>query len=309
MKIKSLAIIFSILVSTFIGISPSLVSADSNNNCLNGSNIYGTPVSELPSSGMAYIKLGNSDEPDQQVQVYQQNINDNSCSLVGTVNATFKQWTKLGNFNSVPNSVFVVSGNNLSALPYQAAATILLLPDSSICEPVIQCQIDLNGNKVVILPKTLSGNTDQVAVQEIQPLTGTKTATVNYYSNNVYLYSSKSVKPVDHRYLGSGINNINIKITLESGQVVYIYQTINMGNDPTGYYTFRSFLFRKHGETLFALVFIILIILVLSLLAVARYIYKKRRYNKTHGITKYAEDHPEDLLPPDGTPPIAPTVG
>lgn len=243
-------------------------------------------------AGKAYLKLNYHTSP-INLSLYINNYNDNQCSFIGSVSVNPNVWVYVGNIVNSSNDV-IVQGIGVGAAPYQAATQLLIVPNNQ-CVPTSDCNVSYGGmNGVLQLDDSniLSGATDQIAIYGLQPISGVGVKSVNYYadSQKSLLYTSKTLGHFNRNYLDGGIHAIQSQIKLVNNQTIFTTQTIDMGVDWTGTLFLKSLIYKNSGSAaIFIIVGVSALILVI-LLALARFIYKRHQADKFHGLNSYHHD-------------------
>jgi hypothetical protein len=260
--------------------------------CGDSSSQFETLAESLPSAGTFYVKLSNQQEPTTNVTLYFQSIDTGQCQLVGSANAQYGHWTAIGSLNSISSAggFIIASGDGLGAYPYSSVLTSLIVAKPSVCQPIINCAVNYLGQSAVLEPTIISHATDQVAIYVAKPLTGISYSKVSYYDNGNYLYGGTVYKPINRNYLGGGVHNIDIQLSLKDGQTVDIYQKVNMGNDITGMLFIKSRLYQSRDKALLFVLAGALVVILGLILVIARLIYKRRRFVIDHGLNKLPEE-------------------
>jgi len=248
--------------------------------------------------GKAYLRLNYASSP-IKLNLYLNNYASGVCTDVGNVTVNSNTWVYVGKISTLTNDV-IVQGNNVSAAPYQAAVNLLIVTNNQ-CTPTTNCTVtyeNLTGQLQLDNSNILSGATDQIAIYGLKPTSGVGISSVGYYSDGQksILYSSKTLKPFDRDYLEGGLHNTQIQIKLNNGQSIYVNQTIDMGVDWTGTLFLKSLIYRNSGSAAIFIVAGIAVVIFLIILWLIRFIYKRRRTNKFHGLYSYrpSPDHIDD---------------
>lgn len=303
-KIVLVSVIIALFLFTQAGVnneaSAQSTPVSANNfssigKCGTSSNQYNVFVKQIPSNSELYIKLDNNQESGLNTSVYFQSFSDGQCHLIGTLNSTYNSWGQVGNYSLDTSSggAFIVAGNDLGSLPYQAVASLLILPKPAACVPVTNCQVSYEGNKGVLSPEIISGATDQVAVYVANNPNGVGYSKVTYYSNDQFLYDSKKLEPINRDYLDGGVHQVSIIVSLSNQETVTINQTINMGTDYTGSLYIKSLIYRTHNKAIVFMIPALIVVILLLLLWVARLIYKRRRFTVEHGLDNLPKESTE----------------
>lgn len=264
---------------------PATVS--SSQSC--DSSPFATDPLHIPAMGTIYLRLNNQQEQVSTVTTYFQNPITGVCQLLGATSPTYNTWTKLGDYEvSQDNGELTALGQGLSAGPYQATITLLILPKDSLCDPLSGCTVDYRGYSGLLQPLQVSTATDTVDVYIAKPITGVGYSRVDYYADSQFMYGSAELEPFNRAYLSGGIHNITIQVLFKNGEVLNVRQTINMGYDFTGQLWLKSLSYREHDSFLLFLIPAGIILALSSLLALLRVVYLRRRYKINHGLNHYA---------------------
>ncbi len=261
---------------------------------------YSVLLNQVSPDAQLYIKLNNVNEHSSSVTVYFQSFSDSQCHLIGTNSPSYGGWSKVGDYNldTTHGGSFVVAGNGLGALPYQAVASLLILPNPAVCTPSANCQVTYQGYKGVLSPQIISGATDEVAVYLASPLSGVDYNKVTYYSDNQFLYASTRLQPINRGYLDGGLHNISIQVDLSDQQTLTINQTINMGTDYTGTLFIKSLIYRTRNKALVFIIPTLVFVIILELLWIARLVYKHRLFKVEHGLNQLSKHGKDDKTDP-----------
>lgn len=269
------------------------LSLSSIGECGTESNQFNVLLKKVPAGGQVYMRLNNTSESSGSSIVYFQSFSDSQCHLIGTSNPVYGSWSKVGSYNldTTVGGAFVVIGSGLGALPYQAAVSLLILPNPAVCAPVTNCQVTYRGYQGVLSPQIISGATDQVAVYVASPLSGVGYSKVTYYSDNQFLYDSTHLEPINRNYLGGGVHNVSTQISLSNQQTITINQTINMGSDYADILAIRSLVYRTQNKALVFAISAMAVVILLLLLWIARLLYKHHQFKLEHGLDKLNIHH------------------
>lgn len=278
----------------------SAQSPDTSNgliqNCVNFTNSFSTYISNLPTQGFMYIKLANQQEVESKFTLYFENNNTGQCQLLGQVAPTYSSWLKLGYYHLQWSSGnFVAVGNSLSSGAYQAAVSILMITNPSICNPLNGCIITFNGFKGTLEPQQLSDATSELGIYSMRPLQNTSYSQVSYYADGEYVYGSNKLTPFNRDYLSGGQHSIIIQVLYKNGDLLNIHQSINMGTDYTGRLWITSIAYREHDQLLLFLVPSLIFMVILSIAGIIHNTYRRHLYRKQHGLDSYIDaPGPED---------------
>jgi hypothetical protein len=276
------------------GTTNSLLCGNSNQNLSTLEDITHKYVPD----GKAYLKLNYQTNP-IDLSLYINNYTNSQCDFIGSITANANSWVYVGNITRSSNDV-IVQGLNVEAAPYQAAVQLLIAPNNQ-CIPTTLCNVAFGGlNGVLQLDDSniLSGATDQIAVYGLKPIDNVGIKSVAYYSNaqGNLLYTSTKLGTINKNYLGGGLHNIQLQIKLKNGQTIYANQTVDMGIDWTGTLYIKSLIYRNSGSAAIFIILGISLLLFLVLLALARYIYRRHRAAKLHGLNKYHEPSKKNYI-------------
>ncbi|HSX32957.1 MAG TPA: hypothetical protein VLF91_01325 [Candidatus Saccharimonadales bacterium] len=288
------AILAFIPVSSYAQAAPSNQSVANVGECGGQDTASAAFLRQTPPAGKLYIRLTNSAETSAPVTVYYQSIQDGVCRPLGTVTPNQTIWTAVGVYKPIDTSgvALVVNGVGLSAPPYAAAASLLIVPDPVVCTPDVTCAVRYQGYNATLVPRILTGATDAVAIYAAEPVVGATVKKVSYYADNTYLYDSKTFVPINRGYLRGGMHTVTIQVTLANGEVLIINQALNNGDDFAGTKYLRSLFYRSHNKTLFLAAIGLTALGLLLLLWTVRQLYKHHMYREEHGLEHYAAPKP-----------------
>jgi hypothetical protein len=248
-------------------------------------------------TGSVYLKLNYQSNP-INLSLYLNNYVASQCNLIGSVSTNSNTWTYIGKISSSTNDV-IIQGVGIGAVPYQAAAQLLVVPNNQ-CLPTSNCNLTFDGLAGVLQldnSNIISGATDQIAIHTLKPISGIGVRSVSYYADSQKgaLYTSNSLRPFNKNYLSGGTHSIQIQIKLDNGQSVFVNQTINMGIDWTGALLVKSLIYRNSGSAAVFIVLGISILILLIIFVLARFIYMQRRTDKLHGLDNYQASDISDI--------------
>ena len=290
---------FLLLLLFALTLAPSKVSANAKiNDCTD--TIYSSFFTDLNAKvqGTTYVKMA-SKLPNYNLTVYfQDNIDSNSCFVVGQAAANSESWTAAGTIGQ-PFKRILVQGPEKSAEIYQATIKALILPDSKLCEQVdTECRITYKGKSGVLQPKLISGATDMIAIYTVLPINNAQISQVSYYSDGNFLYSDpkKQIGEVNRNYLADGKHSVSTQVIFANGQKWTYTQDIDMGNDYTGFTTLRSYYYKSHNRYLYVIAGVAAFLLISLIIMIARAIHQRRLYKKEHGYDqiKYTPKKKDD---------------
>ncbi len=284
---------FFILPAKTFAVSSSSQSLICGSTSQNISTIEDITNKYIP-TGRAYLKLNYQSSP-IKLSLYINNYSNSQCNFIGVANVSPNSWVYIGQISQSSNDI-IIQGSDIQVAPYQAAAQLMVVPNNQ-CTPVTNCTVSYAGLSGILQlddSNILSGATDQIAVYGLKTLGGVGVKSVSYYADNQgdLLYSSSSLRPINRNYLSGGIHNIQLQIKLNNGQTIYVNQTIDMGIDWTGTLYLKSLIYRNSGSAAIFIIVGITLLLFVILLALARFVYKRRRTNKFHGLSNYHQPAP-----------------
>lgn len=292
--------IFSlIMLSLALSFTPPKVSANTKvNDCTE--TIYSSFFTDLNAKvqGTVYVKMA-AKLPNSNLSVYfQDNIDSNSCFVVGQAAANTESWSAAGSINQSFKRI-LVQGPEKSADIYQATVKMLILPDSKICSQVdSECRVTYQGKMGVLQPKLLSGATDNVAIYTVQPIDKSSISQVSYYSDGNFLYSDpkKQITEVNRNYLADGKHSVSTQVIFANGQKWTYTQDIDMGNDYTGFTTLRSYYYKSHNRYLYVIAGVTAFLIISLIIMIIRAIHQRRLYKQEHGYDqiKYTPKKKDD---------------
>ena len=300
-KYRATPIVCLLFVSfLFVAITPSKTYAEQNIaepgvGCGNPNADHIFSFVATPIRGNLYIKLRNS-LGIESVSVYSQNLSNGQCSLIGQTTANSKTWVLLNSSVDLNNDYdIIIQASSLYSPIYVAAAYLLNVPSNSVCVPTVNCVTKYQGYNATIVPTLTSGESFQLNIYGVKSIQNVGYKEVNYFSNNHFLYSSRTLLPVNHNYLSGGIQNTQTQVSLADNQQLQINAEINMGPDWTGTLYIRSRLYRDKAAILFFAYVGIIIAFVLVLLNLVRLKVRKYMWKRQHGLTNYSwhEVHPD----------------
>lgn len=251
-----------------------------------------------PLSGTVYAQLSNKSENPGAVTIYFQSLTDYSCEKVGQpTSVNTNSWTLVGNYkiSDGQSAALVASGDNLQGQPYAALIKLLIVPDQSLCNP-LNCIIKYQGQDGLLSPKIISSATDEVAAYRLDPIDGLTPTRVDYYDNGTFIYSSKKIEDVNKNYLPGGKQTITATAFFNNNEQFTVTSNIDMGPDYTYTQYLKSQYYRSHNKALFVAVVGGIVGLVVGAMWLIRYIYKKRKFIKDHGLDEnhYSPDEVDD---------------
>jgi len=297
------------LVLGLFSIVPLKVSAQSSPNivgtiapCINNSSSYHDSLSQSI-SGNIYARLPAGASP-SAVYLYSEKLSDTSCQLIGAAKVFSSRWIFIGSSTSPINNI-MLNGQGLSAQPHAAVVDLLSVPNSSICTPVVVCNINYQGDKGYLQPSLLSNTAGQIAVYEAKSITDVRFTGINYYADGSFLYSSTQLKPINRNYLPGGKHSIFIQVNFVNGEKININQVVNNGVDWSGGLRLRSNFYRSHNKFIFGGVLVCILIVMILILWLIRIIYKRHEFKIDHGIDEYeASDMINHSDDPDNNHPV-----
>lgn len=193
----------------------------------------------------------------------------------------------------------MATSQTVGSAPYESALEILLLPDASTCKPTSTCQTSYHGWQGALDPTIISGATDQIAVYVAEPIVSSRLNIVNYYDNQVFLYSKPNLVAIDNDYLSGGENVLTAVANFKNGEQFVSTKYVNMGPDYSDYYWLRSSLYRSGGRAVFILKMAGFVAVLILLLLLVRHSHNKRLYKLEHGLKGYRGHSKEENTPKD----------
>ncbi len=254
--------------------------------CGNSTTSYSDTLQHVDLTGDVYVRLNNASEATVPATVYFQSFQDGVCHAIGTATAQYGQWAKVGSYSGAADQSgsLVVNAVGLGAAPYSAVAQVLILPDPSLCTPVLSCNVTYQGYSAVLQPQILSTAADQLNVYLAKPIAGVGYSKVSYYADSQYMYGGTILGPFNRDYLSGGTHNITVQVSLKNGQTLTINQVVNMGLDITTLFFFRSLIYKSHDKALLVVI-AIAILVILSLLGwIIQLIRRHRASIRDHGF-------------------------
>jgi hypothetical protein len=266
---------------------PTTPSQTSSGICGNPNLLSNNLLAPQALSGNLYAKLPST-ESSMAVYLYSQPIFGNTCTFLGSAVVQPNTWTYIGQINdNAQASTIIAEGSNLEAGPYEADLDLLNIPAPSPCTiKGDSCLANYGGYEGSLQPNVISTDTSQVTLFVAQPINKTAITSVNYYADGNFIYSSKNLSPVNRKYLDGGKHSVQIQVNFTRGETFSINRSINMGTDWTGTLLLRSIFYRSSNKIDFFVTIGAIILAIIIVLALARYIYKRREYKKEHGLSK-----------------------
>jgi hypothetical protein len=282
---------------------PTPLLQSTSSTCGDPSLLSNNMIALKPLTGKLYAKLPST-ESAMTVYLYSQPIFGNGCTPLGSAVVQPNTWTYIGEVDdSAPASTIIAQGSSLEAEPYVADLDLLNIPSSTTCTVEgSSCLTKFDGYSGKLQPNIISTDTSQVALYVASPINNSNISSVYYYADGSFIYSANKLLPVNRNYLDGGVHSIQIQVNFKSGESISINQSINMGTDWTGSLLFKSSFYRTKNKVNFFIIIGLIILAIVSLLALARYIYKKRKFKREHGLTKenldYKDSENDDSGPP-----------
>jgi hypothetical protein len=268
--------------------------------------LFSTSVAETevcgPASLQPYTALANLDGLSSDVliktnaanlktsvSVYIQDNETARCTKIGQAVASDDGWARIGKIDKSETGerTFLVSGENLGADIYASVATVLIVP-SGVCIPRnLACEGEFSGRKGAIEPITISQPGEFITVQTVQGLESEKILYVEYYDGGEFLYESSEIAPVDKRYLRGGTRTVKTVVYFTNNRLLTITDEIKMPTDPLYSQYVKSSFFRLGSQTRVVLILLVAGVVVWLIVALIRYIHRRRTYRNGHGIDAY----------------------
>jgi len=246
-----------------------------------------TNVTSLP-SGDVYIRTQKSNQYTRfDVAV---SVAGGGCLKMRSVKSKESSWTKIG---TIPATVqgkqadMVVSAADFKLENVYSNIASILVVNPKVCKITqTDCIARYGGAKVLVEPKTLSGNQDHISLQVVKPFADQMIDYVDYFDGGEFLYRSKSIDPVDERYLRGGERQVRKTVHLSGGSVLHIDEVSNQPNDPLYSKYLSSSFFRLSRQFKIVIVVAGVAIIGLVSLGALRFVHKRRQYMRSHGFKR-----------------------
>ncbi len=207
-----------------------------------------------------------------------------------SVKSKESSWTKIG---TIPATVqgkqadMVVSAADFKLENVYSNIASILVVNPKVCKITqTDCIARYGGAKVLVEPKTLSGNQDHISLQVVKPFADQMIDYVDYFDGGEFLYRSKSIDPVDERYLRGGERQVRKTVHLSGGSVLHIDEVSNQPNDPLYSKYLSSSFFRLSRQFKIVIVVAGVAIIGLVSLGALRFVHKRRQYMRSHGFKR-----------------------
>ena len=300
-KINILYVLISLLIS-FVWVSSAQAATPSVNSvtppqsavlqqqgCGDPNNYQYSVTAPKDIAGGIFVRLPQKLNP-SVVSLYLQDALSQKCVLIGSATVNSDTWTSLGNVSMTAGlTSMVINGANIGAEPYAAAVNTLIVPNSDVCVPSKNCTVNYKGFDGYITPKLISGDTDQISISTITPINGSAIKSVNYYSENQFLYKTNTLEPFNNNYLNNGIHSTTIIVNFSNGQKFTIDRKINAGQSWPGVAYIRTLYYKSSNQIKLFMLAGVFLIAGLLIILIARLIHRHTNYVRNHGLGQYHE--------------------
>nr|MBP7927860.1 hypothetical protein [Patescibacteria group bacterium] len=207
-----------------------------------------------------YLKLGKPLQSEKVTLTYSQSTN---CKKFKNITANGITWSKIGTINadSTNKASFTLEANFINNLPDANRPTLMLVPTKKPpCKPKKQCVISsIQGVTTHIEPTGTSFNQEDLhIVKVIDPKTDS-IASVDYFVDNDFMYSSTNPEPFDKRYMPIGSHTVYTINNYKSGQKVVKSEVLDQGV-ASGFKNFVFTIFYKNKSALDILTGLVIIL-------------------------------------------------
>ncbi len=260
-----------------------------------------------PGSYAIYAKLARRGQL-APVTLYIEDNGASACQLVGSIEANGETWQRVGTWDSIDDAPvrFQLSS---PAFTYELDAnrpSIMLLPlTSPPCQPVVNCELEYEGQPAYLVPTSTLLSENQLRVQQVKDLQSDRLVQVGYFSDGQLLYTTPKLEPFDLRYVRGGDHDLSRVLQFESGQRVVLPSTarISFARD------FQNLLFRlfhsnRIGLQILATLIILSLVAMITLAAI-RTLHRRRIWKLSHGLLRPSPSklQPQQQLPANYVPP------
>ncbi len=300
-NINFLSLFFSLVASLFvfqgvalaaspssqIGPSQPFPTSFNSSSCGDPTYFQYSLLAPTKIAGAIYIKLPSKSAP-KSIGLYSQQLTGSGCQLIGTATVNANTWTLIGNVNlEAQSGNIVISGKDIGAEPYAAVADAFILPSKLICNLKDNCNTRYMSFSGYITPKLISGNTDEIALYNVSSIENSTISSVNYYADSQFLYSKKTLQPLNNNYLDDGIHSIEIEVNFSDGQKFIINNKYDNGQNWPGISYLKVLYFKSSNQIKLYMLFASFIIVGAFLVSIARLIHRKINYSHDHGLDHY----------------------
>lgn len=235
-----------------------------------------------------YVKLGKKGQK-TSVSFYAQTA-DGKCKTIGSAAVNGERWTKVGLWRSEDSNREIrlqLSSTIFTEMPSANRPSVMLVSHSNpICVPNTECSVQINGTKGNVIPTGNLLNEDTLHVVRVVDPKFDQVENVNYFVDSTFAYSTSKLQEFDMRYVPGGKHNLTRSVIFRSKQQVVIKDTVNQSYVSD----FQNGIFRVfQGNRLsfqILLMILLLSLLLLVLIAVTRYMHRRKVWLTSHGIYK-----------------------
>lgn len=277
----------------------SPVYAQSNEESIDSTNVCGMQavesntgvLSPLPrDSYTVYVQLAKREQR-AAVKLYASEPDGSRCIAVGGATVSGNGWTSMGSWrmDAEPKAgaQFFLASDELDVAIDANRPTVMLVSNTQpTCKPDPSCHVNVEGHLGTILPPSNSIASNILRVTRVVPPESDVIERVTYYVNEQPVYTTKTLKPFDLRYVTHSKQRTVRVVEYASGQRISITDPI-----PTSHHdTFFNFLFRTYKKnSVIVLVLTIGIsiwILALLFLSIYKAVSYRRYWRVSHGLAK-----------------------
>jgi signal peptidase I len=280
--------------------TPDFSSFSNAANCAEGQKTYTGLANAEPDTYDVYVRLGLKDQR-AQVSVYKETFGSSDCALVGSLEATAAQWSKVGSIKLTQENAFgnfVLASPTLESLPSANRPTIMLVSQTKpVCQPTDECHVNIDGRQAVLRASGGVLGSDSLSIITVKDPTTDSIVRVDYYVDNKPAYSSSTLQQFDRRFVPSGKHRLATVITYESKQQAVIAESVDLGYvDDLNYWIFSYFTSKKSVWIVVGIVVGVFAAVGLAL-HLTHKLYARHLWKKTHILGQEAPSDDQHIHP------------
>ncbi len=262
-------------------------------NCAGSQTSYTALTQAAPDNYDIYVRLGQRTQT-APVNVYFQGFTDNVCTPVGGGQVSGAGWAKLGSLALTKETAlgtFTLASPTLQSLPNANRPTVMLVSQTHpVCAPTDECRIKINGRDATLRASATQSTGDTLHTVVVKDPSEDIIQDVAYYIDNKPAYTATELKAFDLRYVGMGRHTLATVVSYKSGQQAVISDNVDQGYSGDLNYLFFTYVTSKKSLWLITASPVVFLLSLGLMLAFVRYIYQRRKWRVTHGLSQSLED-------------------
>ncbi len=256
-------------------------------DCSSGDNLAYTTAALEPGAYDVFVRAGRI-EDEAAAELYSTNYISPSCTSIGTAQSSISSWQKTGSYtvnDNYPSSfILKLAAPSTSFSGASSPSVLFVSKDYNLCNLSAGCEVEYKGSKFTLSPKKISMKSDTLKAGVLLPYADQPISKVIYNVDKKTVYTKKTLEPFNLNYVADGKHTLGRSVVLANGAVLIDKQEVDI-NSPGLRNTIVS-MFYVHSKAVIAVAAVFLLLIAfMAVLALLRWIDRRRRWRQNHILT------------------------